>query len=128
MALQYPGVSSITLMGVIFGFATIHPPLRFNRAGRVCDLLVFVRPHARERLVGTQNLMTRFRSSRTTPSWLKAKALQSSETEVTGVADVEIRSSDRWQGEPRRRCNVFRYGGRKHDTAPDSCTPWHSAS
>jgi len=28
----------------------------------------------------THNLMKRFRSSRTTPSWLKAKALQSTET------------------------------------------------
>jgi hypothetical protein len=34
-------------------------------------------------LVRTHNLMTRFRSSRTTPSWLKAKALQSSETAGT---------------------------------------------
>jgi hypothetical protein len=81
MALQYLGVSSITRMGEVFDLATIDPPLRFKRAGRVCDLLVFVRPHARERLVGTQNLMTRFRSSRTTPSWLKA--LQSSETAAT---------------------------------------------
>src|SRR3984885_9609159 len=39
-----------------------------------------------------------------------------------GVPDVEIRSSDRWQGEPRRRCSVFRYGGGKHDSAPGSCT------
>src|SRR5260370_18492923 len=52
MALQYLGVSSITRMGEVFDLATIHPPLRFKRAGRVCDLLVFVRAHARERLVG----------------------------------------------------------------------------
>ena len=43
MALQYPGVSSITRMGVVFNSATIHPPLRFKRAGRVCDLLFFVK-------------------------------------------------------------------------------------
>src|SRR6266478_6294289 len=52
MALQYLGVSSITRMGEVFDLATIHSPLRFKRAGRVCDLLVFVRAHARERLVG----------------------------------------------------------------------------
>ena len=53
MALQYPGVSSITRMGVVvFGLATIPPPLSFKRAGRVCDLLCFVRAQARERLLG----------------------------------------------------------------------------
>src|SRR5271169_4704748 len=52
MALQYPGVSSITRTGVVFNSATIHPPLRFKRAGRVCDLLCLVRAHARQRLVG----------------------------------------------------------------------------
>src|SRR6266404_6134371 len=52
MALQYPGVSSITCIGDAFGFATILPPLSFKRARRVCDLLCFVRAHARERLVG----------------------------------------------------------------------------
>ena len=52
MALQYLGVSSITRMGEAFDLATIDPHLRFKRAGRVCDLLVFVRAHARERLVG----------------------------------------------------------------------------
>src|SRR5260370_40660534 len=52
MALQYLGVSSITRTGEVFDLGTIHPPLRFKRAGWVCDLLVFVRAHARERLVG----------------------------------------------------------------------------
>jgi hypothetical protein len=52
MALQYLGVSSITRMGEVFDLATIDPPLRFKRAGRVCNLLVFLRAHARERLVG----------------------------------------------------------------------------
>src|SRR4029077_20649883 len=42
----------MTRMGVVFGLATIHPPLSFKRAGRVCDLLCFVRSHARQRLVG----------------------------------------------------------------------------
>src|ERR1700683_102209 len=74
----------------------------------------------------------RFSTRRTTRYWLKAKALQSSEPlerpEVTAIADVEIRLSVRWRALPRLRCSVFRYGGRKHDTAPDSCTPWHSAS
>jgi len=58
----------------------------------------------------------------------QAKVLRSSEREVTGVADVEIRSSDCWQGEPRRRCNAPHYGGRKHDTAPDSCRALRSVS
>jgi hypothetical protein len=39
-------------MGEVFDLATIHPPLRFKRAGRVCDLLVFARAHTRERLIG----------------------------------------------------------------------------
>ena len=52
MALQYLGVSSITRMGEVFDLATIDPPLRFKRAGQVCDLLVFVRAHACERMVG----------------------------------------------------------------------------
>jgi hypothetical protein len=51
MALQYPCVSSITRMGVVFDSATSHPPLRFKRAGRVCDLLAFVE-RMRERLIG----------------------------------------------------------------------------
>src|ERR1700730_1468214 len=51
--LQYPGVSSITRMGVVvFGLVTIHPPLRFDRAGRFGDLLFFVRPHACQCLIG----------------------------------------------------------------------------
>jgi hypothetical protein len=52
MALQYLGVSSITRMGEVFDLATIDPPLRFKQAGRVCDLLAFLRAHERERLVG----------------------------------------------------------------------------
>src|SRR5580704_7703392 len=51
-ALQYPGVSSITRIGDAFGFVTIHPPLSFKRAGRVCDFFCFIRSHARQRLVG----------------------------------------------------------------------------
>src|ERR1700683_1688967 len=39
---------------------------------------------------------------------------------VISIGDSGIRSSDRWQGEPRRRCSVFRYGGRRHDSALDS--------
>ena len=39
-------------MGAVFGLATISPPLNFDRAGRCGDLLVFVRAHAREGLVG----------------------------------------------------------------------------
>src|ERR1700730_10168901 len=52
MALQYPGVSSITCIGDAFRFATTLPPLSFKRARRVCDLFCFVRAHACERLVG----------------------------------------------------------------------------
>src|SRR5579872_3051318 len=128
MALQYPGVSSITRMGVVFDSATIHPPLRFKRAGGVCDVLVFVRAHARARLIGNAQSNDEVSLVTNTASWLKAKLLQSSESEVTAVADVEIRSSDCWQGEPRRRCNAPHYGGRKHDTAPDSCRPLRSVS
>src|SRR6266481_4576446 len=51
-ALQYAGVSSTTRMGAVFGLATISPPLHFDRAGRCGDLLVFVRAHAGEGLVG----------------------------------------------------------------------------
>src|SRR6266404_4563080 len=39
-------------MGAVFGLATISPPLNFDRAGRCGDLLVFVRAHAGEGLVG----------------------------------------------------------------------------
>lgn len=39
------------------------------------------------------------------------------------IGDSGIRSSDRWQGEQRRRYSVFRYGGRRHDAAPGSCKP-----
>src|SRR5580698_2458499 len=46
----------------------------------------------------------------------------------TAVADVEIRSSDRWQGEPRRRCNAPHYDERRHDSDPDSCRPSRLAS
>ena len=46
----------------------------------------------------------------------------------TAVADVEIRSSDRWQGEPRWRCNAPHYDERRHDSDPDSCRPSRLAS
>src|ERR1700688_1077457 len=117
MALQYPGVSSITRIGVVFDSATIHPPLRFKRSGRGCHLLVFVRAHARARLIGnaqSNDEVSLVANNTVLPEGEGAPVVRN---RVTGVADVEIRSSDRWQGEPRRRCNVFRYGGRKHDTA-----------
>src|ERR1700730_2845928 len=123
MALQYPGVSSITRMGVVFDSATIHPPLRFKRAGRVCDLLVFVRAHARARLIGNAQSNDEVSLVANNTVLAEGEVPQSSETEVTGVADVEIRSSDCWQGEPRRRCNAPRYDERRHDSDPDSCRP-----
>src|SRR5208282_6279405 len=47
---------------------------------------------------------------------------------VTAIGDSESRLSGHWQGEPRRRCSVSRYGGRKHDSVPDSCTTSHLVS
>jgi type IV secretion system protein VirB4 len=46
-------------------------------------------------------------------------------TAVIAIRGSGSRSSGCWQGEPRRRCSVFRYGGRKHDTAPDSYLASH---
>src|SRR5208282_3201918 len=74
----------------------------------------------------------RFSALRTTRPWLKARRSsrpkRPERPEVTAVADVEIRSSDRWQGEPRRRCNAPHYAERRHDSDPDSCRLSRSVS
>lgn len=57
------------------------------------------------------------------PPWLPPES-----PAVTATGGSESRSFDRWRGELRRRCSVFRYGGRKHDSAPDSCIPTHLVS
>src|ERR1700735_4705055 len=83
-------------------------------------------PHNSIRPALLRPLSTVLSARRPTRSWLKTKALRPNRLErpeVTAVADVEIRSSDRWQGEPRRRWSVFRYGGGKNDTSPDHWAP-----
>src|ERR1700756_1536066 len=94
MALQYPGVSSITCIGDAFGFATILPPLSFKRARRVCDLLFFVRAHARERLVGDAQ----------SHEEISLESQSFSERRVDRIADETLDIADRFR---RMRAEPF---------------------
>src|SRR5882762_4568510 len=95
MALQYLGVSSINRMGEVFDLATIHPPLRFKRAGRVCDLFCFIRSHARQRLVGDAQ----------SHEEISLKSQSFSERRVDRTADETLDITERFR---RMRAEAFR--------------------